>query len=156
MTKFQKRAIIKVQKTKGIEIKMIYWGYQGSGKSTYCRNNPNTTVDLDSSAFVKVAGWEENYVRTAVALAGNKNVFISAHRVVIEYCMKNSIPFVVLAPSQSKEAWRSRLEFRYHKTPSSQTLKQLQTSNKTSTAICNTTDSWKARVFACGGLKPQL
>jgi hypothetical protein len=96
---------------------MIYCGYQGSGKSTYCRNNPDTTIDLDSSAFVKVAGWEENYVRTAVALATNKNVFISAHRVVIEYCMKNSIPFVVLAPSQSKEAWRSRLEFRYHKNP---------------------------------------
>ena len=98
-------------------MKMIYCGYQGSGKSTYCRNNPNTTVDLDSSAFVKVAGWEENYVRTAVALANDKNVFISAHRVVIEYCMRNNIPFVVLAPSQSKEAWRARLEFRYHKNP---------------------------------------
>jgi hypothetical protein len=24
---------------------------------------------------------------------------------------------VVLAPSQSKEAWRARLEFRYHKNP---------------------------------------
>lgn len=101
---------------------MIYCGYQGSGKSTYCRNNPNTTVDLDSSAFVKVAGWEENYVRTAVALAGDKNVFISAHRVVIEYCMNNNIPFVVLAPSQSKEAWRACLEFRYHKNPHSRKL----------------------------------
>lgn len=96
---------------------MIYCGYQGSGKSTHCRNHPNTTVDLDSSAFVKVKGWEENYVRTAVALARDKDVFISAHRVVIEYCMANAIPFVILAPSQSKEAWRARLEFRYHKNP---------------------------------------
>lgn len=96
---------------------MIYCGYQGSGKSTHCRKNPTTTVDLDSSAFVKVNGWEENYVRTAIALATGKDVFISAHRVVIEYCIKNNVPFVVLAPSQSKEAWRARLEFRYHKNP---------------------------------------
>lgn len=96
---------------------MIYCGYQGCGKSTYCRTFPETTVDLDSSAFIKVQGWEENYVRTAVALSHNKDVFISAHRAVIEYCMNNSIPFVLLAPSQSKEAWRSRLEFRYHKNP---------------------------------------
>ena len=96
---------------------MIYCGYQGSGKSTYCRNNPHTTIDLDSSAFVKVEGWEENYVRTAVALANNKKVFISAHRVVIDYCVANNIPFVLLAPSQSKEAWRARLEFRYFKNP---------------------------------------
>ena len=96
---------------------MIYCGYQGSGKSTYCRNNPNTTVDLDSSAFIKVAGWEENYVQTAVALADDKNVFISAHRAVIEYCIQNSVPFVVLAPSQNKEVWRARLEYRYHANP---------------------------------------
>lgn len=96
---------------------MIYCGYQGSGKSTYCRNHPNTTVDLDSSAFIKIAGWEENYVRTAVALADNKNVFISAHRAVIEYCIQNDIPFIVLAPSRDKEAWRARLEFRYHENP---------------------------------------
>lgn len=96
---------------------MIYCGYQGCGKSTHCRKNPDTTVDLDSSAFVKTKGWEENYVRTAVALSSSKDVFISAHRVVIEYCMNNGVPFVLLAPSQSKEAWRSRLEFRYHKNP---------------------------------------
>lgn len=97
---------------------MIYCGYQGSGKSTYCRNNPMTTIDLDSSAFVKCDGWEKNYVETAVNLSeSKKNVFISAHRVVIEYCMMHRIPFVVLAPSQNKEAWRARLEFRYHKNP---------------------------------------
>lgn len=96
---------------------MIYCGYQGCGKSTYCRTFPDTTVDLDSSAFIKTQGWEENYVRTAVALATDKDVFISAHRVVIEYCINNSVPFIILAPSQSKEAWRARLEFRYHKNP---------------------------------------
>lgn len=96
---------------------MIYCGYQGSGKSTYCRNNPDTTIDLDSSAFVKCKGWEQNYVQTALNMGTEKHVFISAHRVVIEYCMEKHIPFVVLAPSQSKEAWRARLEFRYHKNP---------------------------------------
>lgn len=96
---------------------MIYCGYQGCGKSTYCRTFPDTTIDLDSSAFIKTQGWEANYVRTAVALSNGKDVFISAHRVVIEYCMNNGVPFVLLAPCQSKEAWRSRLEFRYHKNP---------------------------------------
>lgn len=97
---------------------MLYCGYQGVGKSTYCRNNPNTTIDFDSSAFVKSEGWEQGYVQAAVNMGAEKNVFISAHRVVIEYCMKNNIPFVILAPSQNKEAWRARLEFRYHKNPS--------------------------------------
>lgn len=96
---------------------MIYCGYQGSGKSTYCRNNPSTTVDLDSSAFVKTPGWEKLYVETALGLSANKNVFISAHRAVIEYCITHAVAFAILAPSQSKEAWRARLEFRYYKNP---------------------------------------
>ena len=97
---------------------MIYCGYQGCGKSTYCRTFPENTFDLDSSAFTKVNGWEENYVRTAVEIAkGGKEVFISAHHEVIAYCINHDIPMVVLAPSQSKEAWRARLEFRYHKNP---------------------------------------
>ena len=96
---------------------MIYCGYQGSGKSTYCRNNPTTTIDLDSSAFAKTLGWEKLYVQTAVELGKNKNVFISAHQAVIEYCIANHVPFAILAPAQSKEAWRARLEFRYYKNP---------------------------------------
>lgn len=96
---------------------MIYCGYQGSGKSTYCRNNPTTTVDLDSSAFVKCENWEKGYVETARNLANGKNVFISAHKEVIEYCIANGVEFAILAPSQNKETWRSRLEFRYHKNP---------------------------------------
>ena len=43
---------------------MIYCGYQGCGKSTYCRTH-NNTVDLDSSFFKKVDKWEENYINIA-------------------------------------------------------------------------------------------
>lgn len=97
---------------------MIYCGYQGCGKSTFCRAFPKDTFDLDSSAFTKVNGWEENYVRTAMEITKTgKKVFISAHQEVITYCIDHNIPMVVLAPSQSKEAWRARLEFRYHKNP---------------------------------------
>ena len=73
---------------------MLICGYQGVGKSTYCRNNPETTVDLDSSNFKKTDNWEENYIKTALGFVGNdKNVFISAHKVVIEYLIANNIPF---------------------------------------------------------------
>lgn len=95
---------------------MLYCGYQGSGKSTYCRNNPLDTIDLDSSNFQKVQGWEKTYIEKALTYK-NKKVFISAHRVVIEYLLKNNIEFELLAPGMNKKAWQSRLEFRYYKNP---------------------------------------
>ena len=104
---------------------MIYCGYQGVGKSTYCRENPDTTMDLDSSNFKKVAGWEVEYVKTALGLSEDKNVFISAHRVVIEYLYEMGIDFKVLIPNETKEAWRNRLEFRYQKNQSLPNLKAL-------------------------------
>lgn len=105
---------------------MIYCGYQGCGKTTYCKNNPNTTVDLDSSAFVKTNGWEENYVNIARSLSDNgKKVFISAHRVVIQYLVNNAIPFELLIPAQNPKAWRNRLEFRYNLNPTRGNLNAL-------------------------------
>ena len=84
---------------------MIICGYQGVGKSTYCRNNPTTTIDLDSSNFKKVEHWEENYIKTALSFSkDDKNVFISAHRNVIEYLISNEIPFKVLVPNEKKDA----------------------------------------------------
>lgn len=85
---------------------MIYCGYQGCGKSTYCRNNPNTTVDLDSSMFVKNPGWEVKYVNTALAFSDlGKKVFISAHKIVIEYLVQNNIPFELFIPAQDPIDW---------------------------------------------------
>lgn len=105
---------------------MIICGYQGVGKSTYCRNNPTTTIDLDSSNFKKVEHWEENYIKTALSFSkDDKNVFISAHRNVIEYLISNEIPFKVLVPNEKKDVWRSRLEFRYNKVQSFANLKAL-------------------------------
>lgn len=97
---------------------MIYCGYQGCGKSTYCRNHPADTIDLDSSMFVKFDGWEVNYIAIANEFSKNgKKVFISAHKKVITYLMENEIPFELLIPSQNPRAWRSRLEFRYNINP---------------------------------------
>lgn len=105
---------------------MLICGYQGVGKSTYCRNNPETTVDLDSSNFKKTDKWEENYIKTALGFVGNnKNVFISAHKVVIEYLIANNIPFKVLIPNEKKDVWRTRLEFRYNKNKTFANLKAL-------------------------------
>lgn len=96
---------------------MIICGYQGCGKTTYCKNHVDS-IDLDSSNFVKGLGWEKQYIRVAMSLslAGYK-VFISAHREVIGYLQERSIDFALLIPAYNKEAWRHRLEFRYQTNP---------------------------------------
>lgn len=97
---------------------MIYCGYQGCGKTTYCKNHPDTTVDLDSSNFLKKEGWEKVYVSLAHMLSnGGYNVFISAHKVVINRLMEMNIEFELLIPEQNSKAWRNRLEFRYNINP---------------------------------------
>lgn len=94
---------------------MIYCGYQGCGKSTYCKAHPDTTIDLDSSTFTKEQNWEYHYIATARNLESTtgKNVFISAHQCVINALREFHIPFEVFVPGQCKEAWRHRLKFRY-------------------------------------------
>lgn len=105
---------------------MIICGYQGCGKTTYCKNNPITAYDLDSSVFVKCEGWEEKYIKLACFLsAKGKKVFISAHQVVINYLVKHSIEFELLIPAQNPKAWRSRLEFRYNTNPTQANLNAL-------------------------------
>lgn len=94
---------------------MIYCGYQGVGKTSYCKQHPTTTIDLDSSAFEKYPKWEENYIKIALSLSQDKDVFISAHKEVIEYCINNRIIFAIVAPKASKEMWRARLQFRLYK-----------------------------------------
>ncbi len=92
---------------------MLYCGYSGVGKSTYCKKVDG--IDLDSSVFKKEPNWEVGYIAEACkrhALDG-KDVFISAHREVIEMLLKLEIDFVLLMPDGSKEEWLSRLSFRY-------------------------------------------
>ena len=108
---------------------MIYCGYQGVGKSTYCRNNPNTTVDLDSSNFEKVDNWYVDYVETAVRLSKDKDVFISAHKEVLAYLRRQDYYFELIVPEDSKELWAKRLEFRYFKNPTIANLKALHDFN---------------------------
>lgn len=97
---------------------MIYCGYQGCGKSTYCKKHPTTTIDLDSSSFYKIDGWEENYIKVANTLSrAGKKVFISAHQVVINKLIEKGIEFELLLPTQNKKIWKSRLELRYNINP---------------------------------------
>lgn len=105
---------------------MIICGYQGCGKTTYCASHPDTTVDLDSSMFIKREGWEKSYVEIAKAFSDlGKKVFISAHRQVIEYLVANDIYFELLIPAQNPKAWRNRLEFRYNVNPAQGNLNAL-------------------------------
>jgi len=105
----------------------IICGYQGSGKSTYCKVHPTTTIDLDSSAWVKESNWEKNYIDMALTFSNmHKKVFVSAHKQVIEYMIQTKIDFQVLAPTENKNAWRSRLEFRYYQNPILPNLKAIK------------------------------
>lgn len=105
---------------------MIICGYQGCGKTTYCKQNPTTAYDLDSSMFVKSEGWEVKYINLACLLsAKGKKVFISAHQSVINYLVKHSIEFELLIPAQNPKAWRNRLEFRYNINPTQGNLNAL-------------------------------
>lgn len=104
---------------------MIYCGYQGVGKSTYCRNHYNC-VDLDSSNFKKVDGWYREYINTAITLNKQGNdCFISAHQCVINHLLEIGEQFVLIIPDEDKSTWRSRLEFRYYKTKEQYALNAL-------------------------------
>ena len=109
---------------------MIICGYQGCGKTTYCRNHSNA-VDLDSSMFVKTEGWEVNYVEVALKIsATGQNVFISAHQAVINYLISQNVFFKLLVPYQNAKAWKSRLEFRYNTNPTQGNLNALTDFNE--------------------------
>ena len=99
------------------EHEMIYCAYSGCGKTTYCKAHPTTSIDLDSSLFDKREGWEEEYVRVALTLSANYNVFISAHRKVIEVLNTQNILFKVIIPDENKDTWRARLLFRVSQNP---------------------------------------
>ena len=104
---------------------MIYCGYQGVGKTSYCKTHPNC-VDLDSSNFEKVANWEVKYVNSAIDIESKgNNVFISAHREVIEYLTKINHKFILVIPSDNKKIWGLRLTLRYEITKQTYALKAL-------------------------------
>jgi hypothetical protein len=124
LTLLMEGAIISIVRKEAMN--MIYCGYQGCGKTTYCKAHPNTAVDLDSSNFKKCLGWESSYITQAKHLEEqNKTVFISAHKEVINYLYNHNYAFEILVPAENKEAWLKRLEFRYYKNPILPNLKAI-------------------------------
>ena len=108
---------------------MIICGYQGCGKTTYCKTH-NNAIDLDSSMFIKKEGWEVNYVETALKISETgQNVFISAHREVISYLIYHKYDFELIIPADDKELWAKRLEFRYMKNKTVPNLKAIHDFN---------------------------
>lgn len=105
---------------------MIICGYQGVGKSTYCRNHVDSAIDLDSSNFKKVENWHKEYVKQAMHLSNSgKDVFISAHEIVVKEVLSYGQDFILLVPEEKEHVWRTRLEFRYAKNPSLPNLKAI-------------------------------
>ena len=105
---------------------MLICGYSGIGKTTYCKIHANA-YDLDSSMFGKINNWEAEYIRHAQMLAvQGKDVFISAHKEVINYLQRNNIPFILAIPAETKEVWELRLKLRYAQTHADYALNALR------------------------------
>lgn len=95
----------------------IVCGYQGIGKTTYCKNHTDA-YDLDSSNYKKDDGWTKLYVDDAIKTLhkGFNKVFISAHQNVVNELLSRNLPditIVVAIPKENKKAWEARLRFRY-------------------------------------------
>ena len=100
---------------------MIIIGYQGIGKSTYCRNSEiHDAIDLESSCFkyldgTRPEGWELLYCKVAEDLSQQGfKVFTSSHAGVRAYLKNSKEKVYAIAPSPViKDAWIKRLQDRY-------------------------------------------
>lgn len=101
---------------------MIISCYQGVGKTTLSKNNPEKYLDLESSTFFvngeRSPDWYKVYVQQAVHFSEmGYNVFIASHSVVRTYMDEQKIDYLTVAPSSSlKEEWVKRLKERYLET----------------------------------------
>ena len=97
----------------------IICGYQGVGKTTYCKEH-EWAYDLDSSGYKKTSNWVKRYINDCLKQfdLGYSEVCISAHRVVIEEILKRNlqktIDIIVASPGENKLTWEHRLRLRYH------------------------------------------
>lgn len=100
---------------------MIIIGYQGIGKSTYCKlNEKHDAIDLESSCFKYPDGtrpkdWAILYCKTAEDLSRQGfTVFTSSHAEVRAYFKDTKEKVCAIVPSPSlRDAWIKRLQDRY-------------------------------------------
>lgn len=99
---------------------MVIIGYQGIGKSTVAKINPNY-IDLESGCFwvdgKRAKDWYIPYCQMALHLsAQGKNVFVSSHECVRKHLM--SVPteekiIAVVPDLKLKDRWINKLKKRY-------------------------------------------
>lgn len=110
---------------------MIISGYQGIGKSTLAKEDPNV-IDFESSAFFvngsRPENWHVVYCQAAINLSQQGyDVFVSSHKEVRDFLAKNcKEKLVSIFPSSDmKEDWIKRLQYRYDQTKSDKDFKAL-------------------------------
>ena len=114
---------------------MIYVGYQGIGKSTLAKDEPEI-IDLESSNFVidgkKIENWEVIYCNIAKHLSNQgKTVFVSCHNEVRDYLKKHNIEYYCIFPDiKLKADWLNKLRERFNRTQSDKDWKALNRSIK--------------------------
>lgn len=94
---------------------LIVVAYQGMGKTTLSSNN-ELYLDLESSMYPKVLGWEKKYVDDAVAaveINGYSICFMSSHKAVRDELVARGKRFIILYPMVDKETMSKRLANRY-------------------------------------------
>lgn len=98
---------------------MIFCGYQGVGKSAYCKNKGHCCVDLESSNLIvsgtKPADWAEIYVNFAEHLNNDGyDVFLSAHLEVRKELKKRGLEYTLIYPAiELKDDWERKIILRY-------------------------------------------
>lgn len=100
---------------------MIIIGYQGIGKSSVAKEDPNR-IDLESSNFwyngKRNEDWYIYYCQMAMDLSRQGyTVFVSSHEVVRKFLAENNTtePVYVIFPDKSlKNEWIERLKRRYY------------------------------------------
>lgn len=98
---------------------MIYCGYQGVGKSAYCKNKGYKCIDLDSSILlvngVKVKNWVDVYVNLIEYFDNNDyDIFVSSHMDVRKELKKRKLEYTLIYPSiELKDDWERKIILRY-------------------------------------------
>lgn len=100
---------------------LIVVAYQGMGKTTLTKQNPNY-FDLESSGYPRDnQEWYKNYVKDAIKKVteeGYDICFLSSHEVVRDYLTTIKQPFLIFYPIAKKSTMLDRLAKRYFEDPS--------------------------------------
>lgn len=121
-------------------ITRIIAAFPGCGKSFYHRNNPDTSLDSDSSQFsweirrdgtkVRNHAFPENYIRHIKDNIGKYEfIFVSTHKEVLDALRENCLFFYLIYPNRFNPAEKTRFINHYKERGNDEAFIELISSN---------------------------